>query len=92
MTVKDISLENGGPISGHASHQRGVDADVWPVRSTGSEEAVTRFSSGYSRSRTQALIRLYRAELDVTHVFFNDPHVSGVQSWPNHDDHLHVRF
>jgi len=28
----------------------------------------------------------------VRYIFFNDAAVTGVSKWPNHDDHLHVRF
>jgi uncharacterized protein YraI len=91
MSIEDISFENGGPISGHASHQRGVDADVWPIRTDGSEGAVTRFQSAYSRTRTTALLRLVQAELPVTHIFWNDSTAPGVSDWPNHDNHFHVR-
>lgn len=90
MGIGDISAQNGGKISGHASHQRGVDVDVRPVRTSG-ESAVTRFQSSYSRTRTQALVRMFRAELPITHIFFNDPNVSGVSRWPNHDNHFHAR-
>lgn len=90
MGLGDTSAENGGRISGHASHQRGVDIDVRPVRTSG-ESPVTRFDAAYSRTRTQAMIRLFRAELPITHIFFNDPNVSGVSPWPNHDNHFHAR-
>lgn len=32
--VGDISQPRGGPISGHASHQIGLDADIWYLRPT----------------------------------------------------------
>lgn len=35
MGVGDISLKNGGDISGHASHERGVDVDMRPIRKDG---------------------------------------------------------
>jgi uncharacterized protein YraI len=90
MGLGDTSAMNGGPISGHASHQKGVDIDVRPMRTSG-EAPVTRFDGAYSRTRTQALVRLFRAELPITHIFFNDANVSGVSNWPNHDNHFHAR-
>lgn len=90
--IGDISLENGGPISGHASHQKGVDVDVRLVRNDGGEAATTRFQSAYSRSGTQALIDLFVGELSIKYVFFNDRNTRHTTPWPNHDNHLHVRI
>ena len=92
LGIGDISAKNGGKISGHASHQRGVDGDFRLPRTDGQEIATTRFMSAYSRSGTQKLVNLFRAELNVTHIFFNDPNVSGVSNWPNRDNHFHVRI
>jgi uncharacterized protein YraI len=92
MSIEDISYENGGPISGHVSHQRGVDVDVWPIRRDASEGAVTRLQLAYSRTRTAALLRLFRAELPITLILFNDAAIPGVSDWPNHDNHFHARI
>ena len=88
--IGDLSLENGGNISGHVSHEKGVDVDVRPVRTSG-ESGVTIHSSSYDRAGTQTLVNLFRQHNPVTMIFFNDASVSGVQNWPNHDDHLHIR-
>ena len=90
----DISLQGGGPISGHASHQKAVDVDVRLMRNDGREEPTVYQSGNYSRQLTQQLIDLIRANgvLRVQYIFFNDPQARGVQPWPNHDNHLHVRF
>ncbi len=92
--IGDISLRGGGPMRGHKSHQKGVDVDVRLVRNDGREEPTRYQSPQYSRALTQELINLIRANgiLGVRYIFFNDPAVSGVTPWPNHDDHLHVRF
>lgn len=90
--VGDISLMNGGPISGHASHQRGVDADLRPVRNDGREAPVTIHQSAYSRTLTQRVLDLFVAEVRVTHIFFNDSRTRHTQHWPNHDNHFHVRI
>jgi murein endopeptidase len=91
MGVGDISLMNGGDISGHVSHEKGVDVDVRPQRTSG-EGPVTRFMSTYSRTRTAALQRLFRAELPVTLMLFNDTRIAGTTRWPNHDNHFHCRI
>ncbi|MBI3272441.1 MAG: penicillin-insensitive murein endopeptidase [Planctomycetes bacterium] len=94
--VGDISLPHGGPISGHVSHQHGVDADLRLVRTSG-ESAVTIYEAAYSRPRTLDWITNHvHAKLNVSVIFFNDPEVyhalSYVQYWPNHHNHMHVRI
>lgn len=92
LGVGDISLQNGGDIAGHASHERGVDADFRPIRNDGQEGRTTRFQSNYSRTYTNRVIQLIRSETRVHLIFFNDLNISGVQRWPNHDNHFHVRI
>ncbi|MHC4831458.1 MAG: penicillin-insensitive murein endopeptidase, partial [Planctomycetota bacterium] len=89
MGTGDISFANGGPISGHVSHQKGVDIDVRPV--CGNERACTRFSSDYSRTGTRTLIGLFRQHTPIKLILFNDTAISGVTTWPNHDNHFHAR-
>lgn len=92
--IGDISLNGGGPMSGHASHQLGLDIDIRIVRNDGREEPCNYTLSTYSRSLTQELVNLIRANavLRVQYIFFNDSRVTGVQPLSGHDDHLHVRF
>jgi uncharacterized protein YraI len=90
--IGDISLENGGDISGHASHERGVDVDVRPIRNDGTSGPTTIFQSIYSRTLTQQVIDLFVAETPVTMIFFNDRNTRHTQTWPNHDNHFHVRI
>ncbi|MDQ3654922.1 MAG: penicillin-insensitive murein endopeptidase [Chloroflexota bacterium] len=92
--VGDISLRGGGPIRGHVSHQRGLDVDIRLIRGDGREAGVRYQDAAYSRELTQDLTRRIHGNgvLRVQYIFFNDPSVSGVRRWPNHDDHLHVRF
>lgn len=92
--IGDISLRGGGPMRGHKSHQKGVDVDVRLVRNDRREEPTRYQSPQYSRALTQELINRIRANgiLGVRFILFNDPRATGVKPWPNHDDHLHVRF
>lgn len=92
LGVGDISLQNGGDIAGHASHERGVDADMRPIRNNGTEGPTTIYQSVYSRTLTQRILDLLRSEMRVRLVFFNDARVRGVQNWPNHANHFHVRI
>jgi uncharacterized protein YraI len=96
MGVGDISLPNGGPMSGHASHQVGKDADVRPVSNSSYEGPLTRFASNYSSFRTKDLITDHvKPAMSVNVIFYNDPNItplSYVTTWPNHDNHFHVRI
>ena len=92
--IGNISVRGGGPVPPHSSHQRGVDVDIRPLRSDGARVSVRYQDAAYSRSRTQELVNTIRANsiLSIDIILFNDPDVVGVQPWPGHDDHLHVRF
>lgn len=92
--VGDISLYGGGDIDGHASHELGVDADLRLIRKDWAESATTWESSNYSREHTQEFIDLLWANSHavVKLIFFNDEETWGTQPYPNHDDHLHIRF
>jgi uncharacterized protein YgiM (DUF1202 family) len=89
--VGDLSLRNGGDIAGHSSHERGEDVDILPMRKRG-EGSVTRFQSAYSRPRTADLIREIRSQVPTELVLFNDSGIRGVQPWPGHDNHFHLRI
>ena len=94
LGIGDISKLNGGAIGGHASHQRGIDVDIRPLRNDGKEEPITFQSTKYSRTLTQALVHALRANtiIPVKSILFNDTEVQGVSSFAGHDNHLHVRF
>ena len=79
-------------MSGHASHQKGVDMDIRPVRNYGLEDPVTIQQSAYSRTLTAELLGLFEDHLPVVYLFFNDTSVPGTTTWPNHDNHVHVRI
>ena len=96
LGIGDLSRETGGsftgPAVGHASHQNGLDVDVRLVRRDGTEAAVD--PGTYDRALTQELVNRFLAA-GATHVFVGpslDLHGPNVMVWPNHDDHLHVRF
>lgn len=87
--IGHLSLENGGPFAPHSSHRLGKNVDVRPVRTSG-EAAVTITQSAYSRSRTQQLIDIMKAETRARSVLFNDSGVSGVSYYAGHDNHFHL--
>ncbi|HEV8632786.1 MAG TPA: penicillin-insensitive murein endopeptidase, partial [Chloroflexota bacterium] len=100
VAVGDISLEHGGEIAGHDSHEVGLDVDVRFVRKdrkqcttpTGSWSDPT-----YDRAATRELVQAIRnrARRHVKLIFFNDPVLirEGLTTFfPLHDDHLHIRY
>ena len=92
IEIGDISQRGGGKISGHVSHQRGVDADVRPSRNDGRGGPVTIQQGAYSRQFTEEAIQLFRRYAPVSLVLFNDSRVPGVRNWPNHANHYHLRI
>jgi peptidoglycan hydrolase-like protein with peptidoglycan-binding domain len=100
VPLGDISFEHGGDIPGHASHEVGMDVDVWPVRTDSAQCTAGRItwqSPAYDRAGTRALVQAIRAAAPghVKLVFFNDPQLirEGLTTqYPNHDNHLHIRY
>lgn len=94
LGIGDISLQGGGPMPGHSSHQKGIDVDIRPVTNNDKDEPTTIYSSNYSRELTQELVNRLRSNgiATVYSILFNDRRVTGVSPWEGHDNHLHVRF
>jgi len=94
LGIGNISLENGGPMPPHVSHQRGVDVDIAPIAKTADEIPLTWRHPKYSRERTQLLVNLMASHsgLKVRVILFNDPQIAGASYCAGHDNHLHVSF
>lgn len=100
VPLGDIGFEHGGDIPGHASHELGVDVDIWPARTDSAQCTAGRItwqSATYDRAATRALVQAVRATApgQVVLVYFNDPTLISeglTTSYPNHDNHLHVRY
>ncbi|MGH4029336.1 penicillin-insensitive murein endopeptidase [Actinomycetota bacterium Odt1-20B] len=100
VPVGDLGWELGGDIPGHASHEQGLDADIWPVRKDNAQCTAGRItwrSPAYDRAATRDLVKEIRraAPGHVKTVYFNDPQLISeglTASYPNHDNHLHVRY
>ncbi|WP_412539152.1 penicillin-insensitive murein endopeptidase [Longispora sp. K20-0274] len=100
VPLGDASLEHGGDIPGHASHDIGMDIDVWPIRTDSAQCTAGRItwqSTTYDRAATRQLLQAVRAAAPghVTLVFFNDPTLIAeglTTQYPNHDNHLHIRY
>jgi murein endopeptidase len=101
VLVGDLSRPRGGDFGrrfgplGHVSHQNGLDADVYFPRRDRSERAARRIGQ-VDRALAQELVnRFVRAGAQRIFVGAGLRLRGGagvVQPWPNHDDHLHVRF
>lgn len=94
LRIGNISLQSGGFMEPHTSHQKGVDVDIAPVASSNEEIPLTWNNPKYSRDRSQQLVDLIRSNpvLKVKSILFNDPNVRQVSPWAGHDNHLHVSF
>lgn len=100
VAVGDNSLEHGGDIAGHDTHEQGLDVDIRPLRLANDQcwiAGTTWRSSAYDRTATRAMIRKFRASAPghIKVIYFNDPVLirEGLTRWlSGHDDHVHVRF
>lgn len=95
VVVGDLSFRGGGPMELHRSHQNGLDVDVYYPRRDGRLGAPTRVDQ-VDRHLTQALLDAFLA-VGVEKVFVG--YRTGlrgpgdvVEPYPNHEDHMHVRF
>ncbi len=100
VPVGDISWEHGGDIAGHASHELGVDVDVWPIRTDNAQctaGRITPASAAYDQAATRQLVQAIRAAAPghVVLIYFNDRQLINeglTSSYPNHDNHMHIRY
>ena len=97
VAIGDVSLEFGGDIPGHLTHEVGLDADIRPMRKANDQcSSGTRWTSAaYDRAATRALINAIRAATPghVQFILFNDPVLirEGLTTYHSaHDDHLHL--
>jgi murein endopeptidase len=101
MAVGDLSRPHGGDFGprfgyiGHASHQNGLDVDVYYPRADGRELA-PRDASEIDRALSQELVNRFLAA--GAEVIFVGPNTrlagpaERVQPLVHHDNHLHVRL
>jgi murein endopeptidase len=99
VLIGDLSRPRGGDFGrrygplGHVSHQNGLDADVYFPRRDRRERAA-RTVGQVDRKLAQDLVdRFVRAGARTILVGARlRLRGRGVEPWPNHDDHLHVRL
>ena len=95
VVVGDISFRGGGPMDEHVSHQNGLDVDVYYPRRDRSLRAPVS-TSQVDRARAQDLLdRFVAAGAQMIFVGFS----TGLRGpggvvipYPNHENHMHVRF
>jgi murein endopeptidase len=99
--IGDLSRPHGGNFGpqfgyiGHASHQNGLDVDVYYPRADGRERA-PRYASEIDRRLSQDLVDRFVAAGAVTIFVGPNTGLTGppgiVAPLVNHDNHLHVRI
>ncbi|HEV2753917.1 MAG TPA: penicillin-insensitive murein endopeptidase [Solirubrobacteraceae bacterium] len=102
VLVGDLSLPQGGPFGrrygglGHASHQNGLDVDLFYPRRDGRQREPWKVSLVHRRL-SQRLVDAFVAQPEVRLAFVGfDVGVEGpprvVQQVPLHNDHVHIRI
>lgn len=98
--IGNISLADGRKYE-HATHQKGIEMDIRPVRKdkiTGQEARCSRFDAKvYDREATIKLLQIFLQHPMVSKIYFNDDKVQQacggrVRSWKDHDDHIHIEI
>ncbi len=95
VVVGDISFEDGGPMDAHVSHQNGLDVDIYYPRLDGTLRAPGSARSVDRRLAQDLLDRFVAAGATMVFVGF----ATGLHGpdkvvipYPNHENHMHVRF
>jgi hypothetical protein len=95
VVVGDISFRSGGPMELHRSHQNGLDVDIYYPRLDGRLRA-PRSRSQVDRALAQSLLdRFVAAGARMVFVGYGTGLLGPsdvVVPYPNHEDHMHVRF
>ena len=95
VVVGDISFRGGGPMELHRSHQNGLDVDLYYPRLDRRLRA-PRTTSQIDRELAQDLLdRFVAAGAQVVFVGYSTGlrgPAKVVIPYPNHEDHMHVRF
>ncbi|MYN17531.1 hypothetical protein GTP81_12280 [Rugamonas sp. FT107W] len=90
--VGNISIANGVKFD-HASHLKGLEVDIRPVRKDGLHVPVTYHDEAYDRKATKTLIDIFLANAPgKLKIFFNDNRIPVVSPLKKHDNHFHVQF
>jgi hypothetical protein len=95
VVVGDISFRDGGPMDQHRSHQNGLDVDVYYPRLDGTLRPPRTPEQVDRRLAQDLLDRFVAAGAQIVFVGqrtgLRGPS-DVVEPYPNHEDHMHVRF
>jgi hypothetical protein len=95
VVIGDISLRNGGPMDQHASHQNGLDVDVYYPRLDRRLSAPISTRQVDRRLSQDLLDRFVAAGAKMVFVGYSTG-LHGprdvVVPYANHENHMHVRF
>ena len=95
VVVGDISFRDGGPMDAHVSHQSGLDVDIYYPRLDGALRE-PRLPRAVDRRLSQDLLeRFVAAGAQMVFVGFSTGlhgPTKVVIPYPNHENHMHVRF
>ena len=95
VVIGDISFRDGGPMDQHVSHQNGLDVDVYYPRRDGLLRAPTS-PAQIDRRLAQILLDAFlKAGAKVVFVGYTTDlrgPAGVVAPYPNHENHMHVRF
>jgi hypothetical protein len=96
LVIGDLSRRGGGPLDQHASHQNGLDVDVYYPRKDQREVAPTTIGQ-VDIPLSQSLLNMFvEAGAEMVFVGPHLPQLHGprdvVIPLVNHDNHMHVRI
>ena len=95
LLIGDLSATEGGPLDQHVSHQNGLDVDIYYPRKDGKPTEPTS-TDEINMALSQDLVdRFVAAGAQFVFVGYRTPltGAGGVaQSYPNHENHMHVRL
>jgi murein endopeptidase len=95
VVVGDLTRRGGGPIDEHVSHQSGLDVDVYYPRRDGRLRPPHTAAQIDVPLAQELVDRFVAAGAKLVLVGYSTP-LRGpdgvVMTWPNHDNHMHVRI
>jgi len=95
VVVGDLSFRGGGPMEQHVSHQNGLDVDVYYPRLDGLLRAPRSRHQVDGRLAQELVDRFVAAGARFVFVGYSTGLRGSskvVVPYPNHEDHMHVRF
>jgi hypothetical protein len=95
VVIGDLSLRGGGEIDEHASHENGLDLDVYYPRTDRRELPPASVGQVDVRLAQDLLDRFVTAGASVVFVGYSVPlhgRAGVVVPYANHDNHMHVRI